>query len=322
MKVMDHVLITGGAGFIGSHLAERLHREGSRVTVVDDLSTGREVNLAALRDRPGFRFVRGDAGDPALLAATVPRGGTVFHLAAPVGLDRVLEAPDRVIADGVATMDRVLDAAARVGARRLLASSSEGYGKGARLPLREDDDLRPGPPARGRWAYAFMKASKEAMALARHRRGEVAAVVVRFFNVVGPRQTGRYGMVLPRFIDRAERGQPLLIHGDGAQTRTFLHVQDAIDAVVGLARHPEAAGGVFNVGGREEISIRTLAERVIAETGSRSVLRFLPYADAYPYGYEDVPRRVPDISRIGELIGWRPRRPLPLTATQMQTEAV
>jgi UDP-glucose 4-epimerase len=315
-------MITGGAGFIGSHLAERLHREGSRVTVIDDLSTGREGNLAALLGRPGFRFVRGDAGDPALLAATVPRGSTVFHLAAPVGLHRVLEAPDRVIADGVATMDRVLDAAARAGARVLLASSSEVYGKGLRLPFGEEDDLRPGPTTRGRWAYALLKASKEAMALARDRRGEVRTIVVRFFNVVGPRQSGRYGMVLPRFIERAERGQPLLIHGDGRQTRTFLHILDAVDAVVGLARHPDATGTVFNVGGRDEISIRALAERVIAESGSPSVLRFLPYADAYPHGYEDVPRRVPDISRIQRLIDWGPRRALPFTATQMQMEVV
>ncbi|MBN2492566.1 MAG: NAD-dependent epimerase/dehydratase family protein [Planctomycetes bacterium] len=318
---MPPVLITGGAGFIGSHLAERLHADGARVTVLDDLSTGREANLAALRGHDGFRFVRGDASDAALLAALMPRGALVFHLAAPVGLHRVLEAPDRVLAEGVATMAAVLDAAARAGARVVLASSSEVYGKPERVPFREDDDLRPGPPSRGRWAYALMKAAKEAMALARHRRGEIEAVVIRFFNVVGPRQTGRYGMVVPRFIARAQRGLPLLVHGDGQQTRTFLHVLDAVEAVVRLAAHPNAAGEIFNVGGEEEISIRTLAGRVIAANSSSSPIHFLPYADAYPAGYEDVLRRVPDIGKVKRLTGWRPRRPLPLSTAELTVPA-
>jgi UDP-glucose 4-epimerase len=319
---MHSVLITGGAGFIGSHLAERLHADRSRVAVLDDLSTGRIANLGALAGRDRFRFVRGDAGDPALLRAVTPRGGVVFHLAAPVGLHRVLEAPDRVLAEGVATMQAVLDAAAGARARLVLASSSEVYGKPARVPFREEDDLRPGPPSRGRWAYALMKASKEAMALARHGRGEVEVVVVRFFNVVGPRQSGRYGMVVPRFVSRAVQGQPLLVHGDGSQTRTFLHVLDAVEAVVRLARHPDAPGRIFNVGGEEEISIRTLAERIVAANRSSSPIHFLPYADAYPAGYEDVPRRLPDIGKVKRLTGWQPHRPLPLSAAEMAAPAI
>ena len=314
---MQTTLITGGAGFIGSHLAERLHTLGHAVTVLDDLSAGRMANLARLENQPGFVFLRGDAGDRGLLQAAVPPGGTVFHLAAPVGLHRILEAPDRVLVEGVRTMERVLDAAATARARVIVASSSEVYGKGRRVPFRETDDLRPGPPSCGRWAYALMKASTEAMALARHQRGEVDVVVVRFFNVVGPRQTGRYGMVLPRFVARARRGTPLLVHGDGRQTRTFLHVLDAVDAVVQLADHPATGGQVFNVGGEEEIAIHTLAERVRTATGSTSPIRFLPYADAYPAGYEDVARRRPDLTRIRTLLGWQPCRPLPLTSAEM-----
>jgi len=318
---MKTALITGGAGFIGSHLVERLHLDGWRITVIDDLSTGRPENLAAFHDRPRFRFLPGDAGDPRLLKEHVPAGGVVFHLAAPVGLHKVLAAPDRVITEGIACMQNVLDAAAAARARVVLASSSEVYGKGGRVPFHEDDDLCPGPTSRGRWAYALMKASQESMALARHRRGEVNAVVVRLFNVVGPRQTGRYGMVLPRFISRAEAGEPLLVHGDGCQTRTFLHVLDAVEAFLSLVEHPAAGGEVLNIGGEEEISILALARRVIAETASSSPIRLLPYADAYPEGYEDVPRRIPDIGKIKSLTGWRPERPLPLTRTLHETPA-
>ena len=319
---MRNVLITGGAGFIGSHLAERLHLEGAEVTVLDDLSTGREENLAALSGRQRFRFVHGDTGDARLLEEGMPPDGVVFHLAAPVGLRKVLEAPDRVLADGISGMKTLLDVAARAGARVVLASSSEVYGKGGRLPFRENDDLHPGPTHLGRWAYALMKASQETMALARHLRGETDVVVVRLFNVVGPRQTGRYGMVVPRFIARAEAGEPLLVHGDGRQTRTFLHVLDAVEAFLRLVDRAEAGGEVFNLGGQEEIRILDLARRIIAETGSSSPIRLLPYADAYPAGYEDIPRRLPHIGKIKALTGWRPVRRLPLTAAQMARPAL
>ncbi len=310
-----HALITGGAGFVGSHLAERLLGAGMCVTVVDDLSTGRDANLAAVEADPRLRIVRADAHDPDVLADCVPADGVVFHLAAPVGLHRVLERPDRIILDGVAGIDAVLDAAATAGARVVFTSSSEVYGKRDRMPLTESDDLALGPPARARWGYALMKASQEAIALARHRRGEVAVVVARLFNVVGPRQTGRYGMVVPRFIRRALAGEPLLVHGDGSQTRTFLHVLDAVDALVALADHPDAPGDVYNIGGDTEISIHELARQVVAATDSASAIRTLPYADAYPEGYEDVPRRRPDTSKLRALTGWRPRRALPLGAT-------
>jgi len=273
--------------------------------------------IAALEADTSFRFIEGDASDPALLRAALPRAGFVFHLAAPVGLHRVLATPDRVITEGVVGMDRLLDAAAEAEAHVLLTSSSEVYGKKARVPFAEDDSLEPGPPTYGRWGYALMKASLEAMALARHRRGEVRAVVARLFNVVGPRQTGRYGMVLPRFIRRATAGEPLIVHGDGRQTRTFLHVADAVDALLALAREGDAAGEVFNVGGSEEISMHALAERVIEATGSASPIRLLPYVDAYPEGYEDVPRRCPDVTKLTQLTGWRPRRSFPWTTVEV-----
>lgn len=312
-------LITGGAGFVGSHLAERLVGDGVDVTVVDDLSTGRTENLDGVAGHSRLRLEHADAHDPAVLAACVPARGVVFHLAAPVGLHRVLERPDRIILDGVAGFDAVLDAAAAADARVVFTSSSEVYGKRDRMPLSESDDLALGPPARARWGYALMKASQEAIALARHRRGEVAVVVARLFNVVGPRQTGRYGMVVPRFIGRALAGEPLLVHGDGSQTRTFLHVLDAVDALVALADHSDAPGDVYNVGGDTEISIRDLARAVVDATGSTSPIRALPYADAYPEGYEDVPRRRPDTSKLRALTGWEPRRALPLGASSAPT---
>jgi len=299
-------LITGGAGFIGSHLAEALMEAGYAVTVVDDLSTGRVENLAALAGHEGFTFVPDSVNHAAALEPLVASSNVVFHLAAAVGVQLVVRSPLRVIETNVMGTHTVLQVAARHGVKVLLASSSEVYGKSEHVPYREDDDRLLGPTTRSRWAYAESKALDEFLALAYHHEMGLPAVIVRLFNTVGPRQTGRYGMVVPRLVGQALRGEPLTVYGDGQQSRCFCHVRDVVRAIRLLAEAPAAVGQVFNVGSREEVTIAALAGRIRALTGSRSEIVYVPYDQAYGPGYEDTRRRVPDTRKVQATVGWQP----------------
>jgi len=299
-------LITGGAGFVGSHLAEALMADGHSVTVIDDLSTGRMENLAALVDRAGFTFVQESITHAEALEPLVAASDAVFHLAAAVGVELVVRSPLRVIETNVLGTHAVFQAAARYGTQVLLASSSEIYGKSDRVPYREDDDRVLGPTTRSRWAYCDSKAIDEFLALAYHQEMGLPVVIFRLFNTVGPRQTGRYGMVVPRLVGQALRGEPLTVYGDGQQSRCFCHVRDAVRAIRLLAETPAAVGQVFNVGSREEVTIAALAGRIKALTASRSEIVNVPYERAYGPGYEDMRRRVPDTSKIQAVTGWQP----------------
>ena len=300
-------LITGGAGFIGSHLAEALALQGHQVTVLDDLSTGRLANIAHLAGIPGFRSVVGSVTNESVVASLVEQVDVVFHLAAAVGVKLVCEAPIHTIHTNVNGTETVLSAANRFRKRVLVASTSEVYGKNNVLPYREDADLVMGPPDKTRWGYATSKLLDEFLALAYAREHDLPVTVVRLFNTVGPRQSSRYGMVLPNFVRWALANEPIVIHGDGSQTRSFTWVGDVVWAMTALINEPRAAGQVFNVGNGEEISIRELAVRVRKMTASRSDLRFVPYAEAFDRSFEDMPRRVPDISKIRRLLGYEPR---------------
>jgi len=304
------ILITGGAGFIGSHLAERLLAEGGEVVVIDDLSTGREANIEHLRGNPRFRFVVGSILDETLTAPLVDECDAIYHLAAAVGVFLVVHSPVRTIettAGGTAT---ILKLAWLQKKRILIASSSEVYGKRASVPFREDDDLVLGPPDKSRWSYACSKLLDEFLALAYHRERGLPVVVARFFNIAGPRQVGQYGMVLPRFVQQAIDGGPITVYGDGTQTRSFTHVDDAVGCIISLGREPKAEGRVVNVGSDREISIRELAELVRSIVKPGAAIRHIPYNQAYAEGFEDLPRRVPDISLAGRLVGYRPVRTL------------
>lgn len=302
----SRVLITGGAGFIGSHLAEALLDTGRPVTVIDDLSTGSVENLAGLRERPGFQFIQASIRDAAALQQALTGVGFVYHLAAAVGVELVVKSPVYTIEANVRGTEDVLAAAARAGIGVLVASTSEVYGKSERDCFREDDDLLIGPPTFGRWSYACSKLLDEFLALAYWREKELPVFVVRLFNTVGPRQTGRYGMVLPRFVQAALRDEPILIHGDGKQSRCFCHVDDVVRALVELPGQDRAVGQVYNIGNTEEVSILELARRVKQLTESRSELRLVPYEQAYAKGFEDMRRRVPSVEKIYQLMGWRP----------------
>ena len=307
---MNRILITGGAGFIGSHLAEALVAEGVEVVVIDDLSTGSLANIAGLRARPNFRFLHASIRDAAALAQALDSVDFVYHLAAAVGVELVVNSPVYTIEDNVRGTEDVLAAAARVGCGVLVTSTSEVYGKSERDCFREEDDLLIGPPTFGRWSYACSKLLDEFLALAYYREKQLPVTVVRLFNTVGQRQTGRYGMVVPRFVQAAVRGAPLTIYGDGQQSRCFCHVSDAVRALVELPRHPAAVGQVFNIGSTEEVTIRSLAQRVRALSGNRSELRYVPYDEAYAKGFEDMRRRVPSLAKIRKLIGWQPTKDL------------
>lgn len=299
-------LITGGAGFIGSHLAEALHARGEAVVVLDDLSTGRRANLATLDGQPGFRFVQGSILDEPLVAELVAGCDSVYHLAAAVGVRRILEQPLEAILVNQRGSEHVLAAAAASGKPTLLASTSEVYGKNDSGPLREDADSILGPTSVARWLYATTKAADEFLALAYHREHGLPVVIVRFFNTVGPRQTGQYGMVVPRFVEQALRGEPLTVFGDGRQLRCFTAVQDAVAAILALMACPRAAGQVFNIGNSREVSINDLARRVLELTGSASPIRHVSYVEAYGHGFEDMRRRVPDASKLRATIGFAP----------------
>lgn len=305
------VLITGGAGFIGSHLAEALLDRGDAVTVIDNLSTGRFENIAHLVGRPGFRFAIEDITKEVVLDRLASECDVVFHLAAAVGVQLIVEDPVHTIETNVMGTEAVLKAALRYRAKVLLASTSEVYGKGAHVPFHEDDDVVLGPTNRSRWAYAASKMVDEFLCLAYYRQKGLPVVIFRLFNTVGPRQTGRYGMVVPRFVSQALDGQPLTVYGDGRQTRCFLHVADAVSALLALLDCPAAIGQVINVGSVEEVTVLELARMVLRNVGlPENRFTFVSYDDAYAEGFEDMARRVPDISRIAELTGWQPRRSL------------
>jgi UDP-glucose 4-epimerase len=303
-------LVTGGAGFIGSHLCEALLGEGYEVVAIDDLSTGSEENIRHLVGRPGFQFVLETIANEPVMDRLVSDCNILFHLAAAVGVELIVRDPVHTIETNVLGTGVVLRTANRYRRKVVLASTSEIYGKSTDTPFREDGDRVMGPTTRSRWAYANSKAMDEFLALAYHKQRGLPVVICRFFNTIGPRQTGRYGMVVPRFVQQALRGEPLTVYGDGQQSRCFCDVADVVWAVTRLAREPRAVGEVFNVGSSEEVTIHELACRVLALTGSRSDIVMVPYDRAYGPGFEDMQRRVPDIGKLAALIGYQPRRAL------------
>ena len=307
---MRHVLITGGAGFIGSHMAEALLERGDQVTVIDDLSTGNFDNIAPLAMHPRFAYAIESISNEMVLDRLASQANLIVHLAAVVGVRLVLDSPVQTITTNIGGTEAVLSAARRYRAVTLLASTSEVYGKGVRVPFHEEDDVLFGRTSHARWAYAASKMVDEFLGLAYHRQYNLPVVIFRLFNTVGPRQTGRYGMVMPRFVAAALAGEPLQVYGDGSQTRCFCHVKDSVRAIAALAEEPATAGRVFNVGTRQEISILSLAHRVIELLESPSEIVLVPYEEAYPQGFEDLARRVPDTTRIREMVGWRPERSL------------
>jgi UDP-glucose 4-epimerase len=300
-------LITGGAGFIGSHLSERLLELGHEVMVLDDLSTGSIENISHLKSRQGFTYVIDSVTNEPLLAEMIDGSDVVFHLAAAVGVKLIVEQPVHTIETNVHGTEVVLKHANKKKKLVFIASTSEVYGKSADVPFREEADLVLGPTAKHRWAYACSKLIDEFLALAYWKEKKLPVVIVRLFNTVGPRQTGQYGMVLPTFVRQAIAGHPITVFGDGTQSRSFTYVGDVVDALLRLATEPRAIGQVFNIGNVEEITIRELAERVKTLTESSSSITYVPYDEAYEAGFEDMPRRVPDITKLHALIGYEPR---------------
>lgn len=316
---MRKVLVTGGAGFIGSHLCEALVENGDEVHVLDDLSTGRLENVEHLQENKRFQVTIGSILDVPKLEPLVRSADVIFHLAAVVGVKRIIAAPVETIETNVMGSHHVLAIAARHRKLCFVASSSEVYGKSMQSPFSEDDDVLYGPTTRSRWSYACSKAIDEFLALAHHESQGLPVVVGRFFNTAGPRQTGLYGMVLPRFVEQALRNQPITVYGTGTQTRCFADVRDVVRAIVALVADRRAIGQVFNVGNPEEISILELAHLVRDLTGSRSEIRLVPYNEAYQRGFEDMDRRVPSISKLASLIGFAPRYDLRDTVSQLIT---
>ncbi len=304
------VLITGGAGFIGSHLADACLARGDEVYVLDDLSTGSIDNIRHLRGVPRFHYTIESVHHAPTVAELVDQCDVVCHLAAAVGVRLIVESPVRTIETNVHGTEVVLAAANKKKKKVLIASTSEVYGLSTDVPFREDGCLVLGPTSKGRWSYACSKAIDEFLALAYWRERKLPTVIVRLFNTVGPRQTGQYGMVVPTFIKQSLTNRPITIYGDGTQSRCFTDVSDVVSALVGLIDHPDAVGEVFNIGSTEEVTIRSLAERVKSLTGSSSEIVQVPYEQAYGEGFDDMPRRVPDIRKIGGLIGYKPRKSL------------
>jgi UDP-glucose 4-epimerase len=299
-------LLTGGAGFVGSHLADALLALGHHVIVIDDLSTGSMENITHLKGQPGFEYVIDSIMNEPLTAELVDRADVVFHLAAAVGVKLIVEAPVRTIETNVHGTEIVLTKASKKGKLVFIFSTSEVYGKSTAVPFHEDADLVMGPTPKHRWAYACSKALDEFLALAYYRERKLPVIIARLFNTVGPRQTGRYGMVIPNFVHQALTGQPITVHGDGTQTRSFTHVGDVVNGLIKLMQEPRAIGQVFNIGNTEEISMLDLARRVRALTASPSEITLVPYDQAYEAGFEDMPRRVPDLSKIHALVGYEP----------------
>lgn len=301
------VLITGGAGFIGSHLAEKLLARGDEVHILDDLSTGSIENISLIKNHPNLTYHIDTIRNYRLTAELVDTCDIIYHLAAAVGVRLIVESPVSTIETNIRGTDIVLSLAAKKRKRVVITSTSEVYGKRNRVPFSEDDDLVMGPTNKGRWSYACSKAIDEFLAIAYWKEKRVPTVIARLFNTVGPRQTGRYGMVIPNFVQQALTGQDITVYGDGTQTRCFTHVSDVVEALIAIAEHPQAVGEVYNIGSDHEISMLALAERVKHLTESASNIVFIPYDDAYEAGFEDMMRRVPDIAKIRGLIGYNPK---------------
>jgi UDP-glucose 4-epimerase len=305
-----NILVTGGAGFIGSHVVERLLTDANRVTVIDDCSTGTLENLRSVRADPGLEVIQRKISQCADLAKLAQRADAIYHLAAAVGVELVMNSGLETIETNLKETAAMLDAAAGGRAPVLLTSTSEVYGKSQKAAFSEEDDLLIGPPHLSRWAYACSKLMDEFMALAHMKERKTPVVIARLFNTVGPRQTGQYGMVLPRFVEAAKGGRPLRVYGHGRQTRCFCDVRDAVEALVRLQNCPAARGEVFNVGSSEEISIESLAKLVIEITGSQSIIEYIPYDRAYAPGFQDMLRRKPILDKLAKCIRWVPSTPL------------
>jgi UDP-glucose 4-epimerase len=299
-------LITGGAGFIGSHLADLLLAQGHSVIALDNLSTGQHKNIEHLIDRTDFEFVLGSILNADLVDDCVSRSDIVFHLAAAVGVNLIVEKPLESLATNIRGSEIVFEKAHKYGTKILVTSTSEIYGKNTSDRLGEEDDRILGSPLKSRWSYSEAKAIEEILAYTYYRQKGLSSYIVRLFNTVGPRQTGHYGMVIPRFVSQAIRGEAITVYGDGSQTRCFCYVGDVVQALLDLVEHPEAVGRVFNIGGVGEVSIEDLAARVVELAGSESKIRYVPYEEAYEEGFEDMQRRVPDTTRAHDLIGFEP----------------
>jgi UDP-glucose 4-epimerase len=301
-----HYLLTGGAGFIGSHLAEALLEQGNRVSIIDDLSTGAIENIRHLKSHRNFQYVLDTVTNRFVMAELVDEADFIFHLAAAVGVMLIVESPVRTIETNLRGTETVLELAAKKRKPVVIFSTSEVYGKSNERKFSESGDLILGPTYRGRWSYAASKIVDEFLALAYYKEKKLPVIIIRLFNTVGPRQTGRYGMVVPRFVRQALTGEPITVYGDGSQTRTFTHVKDAVRAILKLANHPAAIGEIFNIGGHEEISIGGLASLVKDQLQSSSSIAHIPYEDAYEEGFEDMQKRVPDTSKIRDLVAFEP----------------
>ncbi|MBC8099481.1 MAG: GDP-mannose 4,6-dehydratase [Armatimonadetes bacterium] len=315
-----HALITGGAGFVGSHLTERLLSAGQRVTILDNLSTGRQSNIQRFVGNPHFRYAIEDIRNTMVIDRLVSECDIIYHLAAAVGVQKIVSEPINTIEVNIGGTEVILQAARRYQKKILIASTSEVYGKGTKFPFEEDDDTLMGPTTRSRWAYAASKAIDEFLALAYHKEIGLPVVIFRLFNTVGARQSGQYGMVLPRFVQWALANQPIQVYGDGAQQRCFGNVQDVVDAIFRLSQTPSAIGQVFNIGNTEEVTILQLAERVRDRADSASEIQFIPYEAAYEAGFEDFRRRVPSLAKIQQHTGWQPTTTLDTTIDQIIAE--
>jgi UDP-glucose 4-epimerase len=302
--------ITGGAGFIGSHLAETLLDQGHEVLILDNLSTGSIDNIAHIKGRPGFEYFVDTVENEPLLAELIDRSDVVFHLAAAVGVKLIVEQPVYTIETNVHGTEVVLKHANKKKKLVVIASTSEVYGKSDNVPFREDSDLVMGPTTKHRWAYACSKAIDEFLALAYWKERKLPVIIVRFFNTVGPRQTGQYGMVIPNFVRQALAGEPITVFGDGTQSRAFTHVSDVVGALIKLVQEPAAVGQVINIGNTQEVTITGLAERIRDLSASQSTIKFIPYEEAYESGFEDMPRRVPELSKVRKMIGYEPKHSL------------
>jgi UDP-glucose 4-epimerase len=304
------ILITGGAGFVGSHLADRLIKEGNEITVIDDLSTGRYSNVEHLEGNENFRLIIDTVLNQSLMEELIRDTDRVYHMASAVGVRLIMEQPVKTIETIFHGTDVILKFCSRYRKRVLIPSTSEVYGKGASIPFSEEDDLLTGATDKHRWAYACAKTLDEFLALAHWKETRLPVVVVRLFNTVGPRQTGQYGMVVPRFVHAAMRNEPITVHGDGTQQRCFGHVYDVVEGLVKVLETPECFGQVINLGNDDEVSIIGLAEKAIAANGSSSQIKYIPYEEAYGDGFEDMRRRVPDLAKAKRLIGYQPTRTL------------
>ncbi|HMJ85217.1 MAG TPA: NAD-dependent epimerase/dehydratase family protein [Vicinamibacterales bacterium] len=303
-------LVTGGAGFIGSHLSDALLAQGHEVLILDNLSTGSFDNIAHLKGRPGFEYFIDTVNNESLLAELIDRSDVVFHFAAAVGVKLIVEQPVYTIETNVHGTEVVLKHANKKKKLVVVASTSEVYGKSDDVPFREDSDLVLGPTPKHRWAYACSKAIDEFLALAYWKERKLPVIIVRFFNTVGPRQTGQYGMVIPNFVRQALAGEAITVFGDGTQSRAFTHVADVVAALLKLVVEPKAIGQVINIGNMQEVTMTQLAERVRDLSGSKSIIKHIPYDEAYESGFEDMPRRVPDLTRVKGLIGYEPKHDL------------